>query len=91
MILSEERQGHLAKLIIDSIWNDDLVDYTDDESAMRIARKAIATWVGDQSNVDENVRQKIASLKRTLLEGSPEWDVMYAKYYDEEMRKYGSK
>ncbi len=91
MILTEERQGHLAKLIIDGIWNDDLVEYTDEDSAMRVARKAIALWVADQANVDDSVRKKIASLKRTLLEGSPEWDVMYAKYYDEEMRKYGSK
>ncbi len=91
MILSDERQGHLAKLIIDGIWNDDLVEYTDEDSAMRVAKKAIALWVKDQANVDETVRTKIASLKRSLLEGSPEWDVMYAKYYDEEMRKYGSK
>jgi len=91
MILSEARQGHLAKLIIDGIWNDDIVDYTDEEAAMRVAKKAIAQWVADQANVDESVRGKIASLKRTLLEGTPEWDVMYAKYYEEEMRKYGSK
>ena len=36
MIISEDRQSHLAHIIIDAIWDADMVEYTDEEMAMRI-------------------------------------------------------
>ena len=89
MIISEDRQSHLAHMITDAIWNDDLVDYTDEDLALRIAKKAIAEFVKDDTDVDKRAREKVASLKRGVVEGSPEWDVMYKKYYEEERNKKG--
>ena len=34
MILSEERVSHLARLVVDGIWQEDLVDYVDDDAAL---------------------------------------------------------
>jgi hypothetical protein len=39
--------------------------------------------------VDQSARQKILSQKREILEGSAEWDILFRKYYSEEMRKHG--
>ena len=89
MILSDDRQAHLARIIIDGIWNDDLVDFSDDDAAIRYAKRAIALWVKDEGQIDANVRTKITSLKRTVIENTPEWDIMYTKYYEEEMGKRG--
>ncbi len=91
MILSEERQSHLAHLVVDGIWEDDLVEYTDEDNAIRIAKRAVVQWVKDEANTDLVVREKVASLKRNVLEGTPEWDIMYSKYYEEEMKKRGNK
>lgn len=91
MILSEERQSHLAHVIIDGIWNDDIVEYTDEDAALRIAKKAIVDWVKEEDNLDQSVREKVASLKRNVIEGTPEWEIMYSKYYEEEMVKRGYK
>lgn len=91
MILSEERQSHLAHVIVDGIWNDDLVDFTDDDAALRVAKKAIVEWVKEEDNLDQTVRDKVASLKRNVIEGTPEWEIMYSKYYEEEMVKRGYK
>lgn len=91
MILSDDRQAHLARLVIDGIWNDDLVEYSDEDAALRSAKRAIRAWIEDEQNLDADVRAKIATLKRTVLEGTPEWDVMYGKYYEEEVRKRGNK
>ncbi len=91
MILSEERQTHLAHVVIDGIWNDDLVEYTDEDAALRVAKRMIQHWVQEENNLDASVRAKIATLKRTILENTPEWDVMYSKYYEEEVRKRGLK
>ncbi len=89
MIFSEERQSHLARQIIDGLWKDSLVDFRDEGLALRKTKEALAQWVRDEDNLDEVVRKKIASLKRALIEGSSEWEVMYKKYYEEEMRRRG--
>lgn len=89
MIISEDRQTHLAHLLTDSIWNDDLVDYTDDDLALRVAKKAIAEFVKEDMEIDRKAREKVASLKRGVVEGSPEWDILYKKYYEEERGKRG--
>lgn len=89
MILSEERVSHLARLVVDGIWDDDLIDYVDDEAALRAAKRGLNLFVKDVEDVDKTVNAKILSLKRGVVEGSPEWDVMYGKYFEEEMQRRG--
>lgn len=89
MKLSEERISHLARLVVDGIWNDDLVDYTDDDAALRAAKKGLTEFMAQLDDVDEKVKAKVASLKRGVIEGSPEWDILYAKYFEEEMQRRG--
>lgn len=91
MTISEERLSHLAHLVIDGIWNDDLVDYVDEDAAMRVGKRALASWAAEERQIDAAVRAKVASLKRNVIEGTPEWDVMYSKYYEEEMNRRGQK
>ncbi len=91
MILSEERQSHLARLIVDGIWNDDLVDYSDDDHALRATKKALALFAHESEQIDRKTKEKIASLKRGVQEGTPEWDVLYHKYFDEELIRHGQK
>lgn len=89
MSLSEDRQLHFAKVIVDGVWNDDLTDYSDDDQALLLARRAIAQFIQEEVDVDQSVRDKIQSLKRGVMEGTPEWDVLFRKYYEEEVRKRG--
>ncbi len=89
MILSEDRQSHWAHLITDSVWNDDLIDFSDEDQALRATKKAIAEFVKEDQDIDTAARNKVASLKRGVMEGSPEWDIMYKKYYEEERGKRG--
>lgn len=91
MTLSEDRLAHLARLVVDGIWNDDLVDYSDDDAALRAGKRGLNLFVKDLEDIDKTVRVKVASLKRGVVEGSPEWDVMYGKYFEEEMQRRGSK
>jgi hypothetical protein len=79
MILSEDRVGHLARLVVDGIWNDDLVDYTDDDAALRAAKRGLNEFVKAVADVDKATQAKVASLKRGVVEGSPEWYVLYGK------------
>ena len=89
MIISEDRQSHLAHLITDALYDDDLVDFVDDDRALRVAKQAVAEFVKEDEEIDRKAREKVASLKRNVIEGSPEWDVMYRKYYEEERNRRG--
>jgi hypothetical protein len=91
MIISGDRQNHLAHIVTDGVWNDDLVDFTDDDQALRAAKQAIMEFVKEDEDIDQKARAKVASLKRNVMEGTPEWDVMYQKYYQEERGKRGQR
>ena len=88
-MLSEDRIGHLARLVVDGIWDDDLVDYVDDDAALRAAKKGLTEFIKEIVDIDKAVNAKVASLKRGVPEGSPEWDILYAKYFEEEMQRRG--
>ncbi len=89
MPISEDRQVYFARRLVDQIYLDDLVDYSDDDQALRVAKIAISKFVQEEAQIDELVRKKIRSLKKTVMEGSMEWDTMYKKYYEEEIRRRG--
>jgi hypothetical protein len=88
-VISDDRQSHLAHIVTDAIWNDDLVDYSDDDLAVRVARQAIAEFVKEDQEIDQKAREKVASLKRGVIEGSPEWEILFKKYYEEERNRRG--
>lgn len=89
MIITEDRQSHLAHVITDVVYDDDLVDFSDDDLALRLAKKAVAEFVKEDEEIDVKARQTVASLKRGVVEGSPEWDILYKKYYEEERGRRG--
>ena len=89
MILSEERQTHWAHVVTDKVWGDDIVDFSDDDQALRIAKKAIVEFVKEDMEIDKSARAKVASLKRGVIEGTREWEILYKKYYEEEKNRYG--
>jgi uncharacterized protein len=90
VILSEDRQTHWAHLITDAVWNDDMVEYSDEDLALRLAKQAIIEFVKEDGEIDRLARQKVNSLKRGVPEGTPEWDILYRKYYEEERKRKGN-
>ena len=43
----------------------------------------------EEMRIDEAARLKISSQRRIIPEGSMEWDILYRKYYNEEVKKLG--
>ena len=85
----EEMPIHFAHLIIDSIWEDDLVDYTDDDRALKVAKQAVSKFLKEVELLNDQVKRKIQSIKRTILEGSEEWKALYDRFYKEELHRRG--
>lgn len=89
MRISDDRISHLAHLITDAIWKDDLVDYTDDERALSEVKRVMTEYLKVEDQADTAAREKIRSLSRHVPEGSREWDVLYRKYFEEELNRKG--
>lgn len=85
----EEIPLHFAHLIIDGIWDDDLVDYKDDERALKLAKQSISKFLKEVELLHEQVQNKIKSIKRTIIEGSEEWKALYDKFYKDELQRRG--
>ncbi|HZR45305.1 MAG TPA: DUF507 family protein [Candidatus Manganitrophaceae bacterium] len=88
MILSEEKITHLSHLILQGLEKDPGVQRSGGrEALLRCIKRTIVQELRQDEAVDEIVRQKLASYSRKIIEGSPEWDVLYHKTFNEEMKK----
>jgi hypothetical protein len=88
--LSEDRISHLAHLIVDGLWRADMADFPNEARALAETKSVLREFLSGEDRFDEIVRQKIQSLSRPIPPGSREWDVLYRKYLEEEIRKQGN-
>ena len=88
MILSEDRISHISHKIHDRIYLDELIEFIDEDEALKIIKQAFTDYLSLHDKIDDIVRAKISSLKKNVLEGMPEWEVLYRKYYEEELNKH---
>lgn len=89
MKLSRERVLHISRLIMSHLDADDGVEYFEDPKEIRQEIvKMIEGEVKADEQIDALVRRKLESQKRPIVEGSDEWEVLYRKYYEEEITKH---
>ena len=89
-MLSDDKISHLSHVLLKGLIEQNLVEPVEDEAAVRREIKRIVVAeirVGEE--IDETVRKKLQSFSRKVIEGSPEWEVMYKKFFKEEEIKRG--
>ena len=90
MRLSRDKVNVLAKAVFEVLKEMDDVEFVEDPNAIKQqTRKILEELLMQEARIDVAARQKIESQKRTILEGSQEWDILYRKYYNEEVKKLG--
>jgi hypothetical protein len=90
MRLSEDKISHLAHVIFDSLVKTKAAELLEEDTKVRREMKQfIARWVKKEDEIDDIVRKKVLSYSRKVMEGSPEWDLLYHKHYQEELNKRG--
>ncbi len=88
MRLSEDRISHISHLVLDMLVRNRNVDLLQpEEKLLREIKHTLFNELKFEDEADEAARRTIQSLSRRVPEGSPEWDVLYRKYRDEEMRR----
>jgi hypothetical protein len=90
MRLTREKTMRLSHVITDVLVSSQEVEFVEDRDTIRQKTvQILQELLKEEEGVDTEVRKKISSQKKEVLEGSEEWDVLYRKYYAEEMRRMG--
>jgi uncharacterized protein len=90
MRISREKINKLAHAVADTLADMENVVFVEDRNSIRLeARRLLENLMAQEARIDAAARQKIESQRRTILEGSQEWDILYRKYYNEEVKKLG--
>ena len=90
MRITRDKLNKLAHVVADTLAETDECDFLDDRNTIRQeARKALENLLIAEMKIDAAAKQKIASQRKIIVEGSQEWDILYRKYYNEEVKKLG--
>jgi hypothetical protein len=90
MRISPDKLNKLAHTVADTLADIDQVGFLEDRNTIRQeARKVLTSLLTDEARIDTAARLKIANQRKIILEGSQEWEILYRKYYNDEVRKLG--
>ena len=89
--LSRNKVNHLTRLIVDYIEKNEDIDYRDDMSEIRFkVFNLIMDELHFYQQIEERARTRVNSQKRSVPEGSREWEILFRKYTQEELDKLGN-
>ncbi len=85
-----ERMNQVANMIRDLIMQDETVEIYEDPPIIRkrvaeILREAVR----EEEEIERKVREKIRQYSRNILEGTPEWNILYRRIYEDELKQRG--
>lgn len=90
MRLSREKINYLSRQILNLLFENELVEFLVDPNEIRLSIvRSIEEEIKLYNLIDKKAIQKIQSQKKPIEEGSREWEILYRKYYNEEIAKLG--
>ena len=88
--VSRDKMNVLARAVTEALAGMEGVEFKEDKNTLRLeVRRLLEELLAREKRIDQEARRKIESQRRTILEGSQEWDILYRKYYNEEVKKLG--
>ncbi len=88
--LSREKINYLSRIILNSLFENDQVEFLEESNEIRLSVvKSIEEEIKLYNLIDKKAIEKIQSQKKAIEEGSREWEILYRKYYNDEISKLG--
>jgi uncharacterized protein len=92
MMLSDDKISHTTHMLLKGLLDNKLVTLNaDDSEVRREIKRTLVSQLKVGEDMHEAVTKKLLSFSRKLSEGSPEWEVLYRKFYEEEEARRGRK
>ncbi|HUX68479.1 MAG TPA: DUF507 family protein [Terriglobales bacterium] len=90
MRVSREKINQLSHVVAQALAQRAEISFLEDRNTLRLEiRRLLEQMFAAEARMDEVVRLKISSQKKGILEGSGEWDILYRKYYQDELKRLG--
>jgi hypothetical protein len=90
MMLSDEKISHLSHVLLKGLADRNLVELKNEEGKVRREiKRSMVSFLKVSEDIDSSVKKKLQSFSRKIVEGSPEWEVLYKKFYREEAARKG--
>src|ERR1019366_3029573 len=90
MRLSREKLNKLAASSTEQLASLKNVEFLEGYDDIRQeVRRILEDLLAGEERLDKAARCKIESQRRRIPEGTPEWNILYHKYYNEEVKKLG--
>ena len=90
MRISREKVNHHTNLIVKDMEESEDVSVLGEAVDVRInIVRAITNELAIDDEIDEEVRRELSSYSSRLIEGTREWEILYAKHYDQEAKRRG--
>ena len=90
MMLSDDKILHLSHIVFKGLIERKLIDPVAEESKVRAEiKRCIILELKIGEEIDSTVRKRLQSFSKKIFEGSPEWEILYKKYFREEEVKRG--
>ena len=88
MKISRDKINHISSLIVRDFAKRDELDYKVDLNDVRLDITWVMTTILQlDDKADAEARRILNTYSNAPREGSPEWDIMYQKHFDEYMNK----
>lgn len=86
----EDRYSELSHKILETLWKSSFMEYTVTEIRVKnVIYGAMEKYIESFESVEEIVAEKITHYKRKLMPGTTEYDLVFERLYEEELRKKG--
>ncbi len=90
MRITPDKLNKLAHAVADTLAEIDQVEFKEDRDTIRReARRELELLLIAETKVDQAARLKITSQRKIIQEGTQEWNILYRKYYNDEVRRLG--
>ena len=86
----EDRHNDIAHQILAALVDADFINYDVSENRVKnLIFSSIQNYLKLYENLEDEVYEKITNYKRKLVPGSEEFDLVFDKLYQEELKKRG--
>ncbi|MBI5193518.1 MAG: DUF507 family protein [Nitrospirae bacterium] len=87
MILSEDKINHLSHLIIKDLKKGLATMKGDEVAVLKEVKRLLTLEFHLEEEIDAIVRKKLVAYSLRNPEGTPEWQLQYNRFFEEEMNK----
>lgn len=86
----EDRYAGISHDILETLWKKSLIDYNVSENKVKnIIYTSIEEYLKNYEKIEDIVFDKLDNYKRKLIPGTEEYDLIFEKLYEEELRRMG--